>query len=57
MAKLNQSEIAILTDPSHEIIMGYESALEQMSVNGKVAQLSIHENHEISVHYTCLEEI
>ena len=54
---MNPSEIAISTDPSHEIISDYRSLLEETIVYGEVTQLPIPENQEILVHYACLDEI
>jgi len=54
---MNLPEIAISTDPSNEIILDYRSVLEETVVNGELAQLSILENQEISVHYVYLDEI
>jgi len=57
LAQMNLPEIAISTDPSNEIILDYRSVLEETVVNGELAQLSILENQEISVHYVYLDEI
>ena len=57
MAQTNLSEIAISTDPSNEIILGYECVLKETSVDGEVTQLLILENQQIPVHYVCLCEI
>jgi len=57
LTQKNPAEIAISTDPSHEIIQDYGSVLKEISVDGEVAQLPIPENKKILVHYACLDEI
>ncbi|PRQ59184.1 putative RNA-directed DNA polymerase [Rosa chinensis] len=56
-AQTNPLDIAISTDPSHEIIPDYGSVLEETTLGDAPTFEPTLENREISINYACLSEI